>query len=196
VPSTTRTSMAELIDRARFLVRDPAGAGQHFDQLQIQDALDQRRWDVRYLELRYEETLQPGGVTAWLDYYAERGYWEDDYLLQQQDWEEIASADYAANLLIGHWRFVASRQPPVFLTGRQYDLYAAAADLLETWLAELKLTFDFSVEGQSFSKKNQIDNITALAQSYRARSQPIIIPTHRGDMYPTGSVYDVYSRIP
>jgi len=188
--------MAELIDRARFLVRDPAGADQHFTQLQIQDALDQRRWDVRYLELQYEETLQSGGVVAWFDYYADRGYWEDDYTLQEQNWDEVNAADFTANLLVGHFRFVATRQPPVFITGRAYDLYATAADLLETWLAELKLSFDFSVEGQSFSKKNQIENITALANAYRARSQPISMRMVRQDMHSTDAIKAYRSRIP
>jgi hypothetical protein len=187
--------MAELIDRARFLVRDPAAADQHFSQLQIQDALDQRRWDVRYLELQYEETLQAGGTVAWFDYYADRGYWEDDYTLQEQNWVEI-STGFTANLLIGHFQFTATKQPPVFLTGRAYDLYAAAADLLETWLAELKLSFDFSVEGQSFTKTNQQKQLTELAHAYRARSQPLSIPMVRRDMYSTGGYQRTRTRIP
>jgi hypothetical protein len=187
--------MAELIDRVRFLVRDPAGADQHFAQLQIQDALDQRRWDVRYLELRYEETLQPSSVVAWFDYFADRGYWEDDYKLQEQNWAEITTG-FTANLLVGHFQFTTTRQPPLFLTGRSYDIYAAAADLLETWLADLKLTFDFSVEGQSFSKKNQLSNLSMLANLYRSRSQPIVIPTVRRDMHSTDAISAYRSRIP
>jgi hypothetical protein len=178
-----RASMAELIDRTRGLIGDVAGASQVFSDQNLQDALDRRRADVRYLELECGETIAVGGATTYLDYYAPDGLtdWEGDGVLQYGGtWASVTPA--SSDWLAGHWTFSASQQPPVYLTGKTYDVYAAAADLLERWAATLKLEFDFEEDGQRFKRSQKPAGVLALAAQYRAQARPIMGSLARGDL--------------
>ncbi|MCX7670395.1 MAG: hypothetical protein N2439_10020, partial [Anaerolineae bacterium] len=122
-----RATMADLITRIRLLINDPAGASQVFTDQQVQDALDRHRTEVRYLTLTAAETITAGAVD-YLDYYADVGDWEADEALYDGAYALLTPS--AADRLTGHWTFAASQPPPVLITGKHYDVYAAAADLL------------------------------------------------------------------
>ncbi len=175
-----RAGMAALIARVRGLIHDPAGAGQVFDDQAIQDALDARRSDVRRLELTTAETIFPGGASETRDYYAERGPWEDDVLLQGSDYATLTPE--TPDLMMGHWAFAKDTPPPVYLTGKTYDVYAAAADLLEAWAAKQKLAFDFSADGAKFHRSQAVGALTELAARYRRQQRPRMGRQIRGDV--------------
>lgn len=176
--------MADLIAKVRVLIADPAGASQVFSDQQIQDQLDEgpRRRDVYRTELVWRDTYASGGVVSYLDYWADGGYWETDVVLQGPTYATLtpSTSDY----LTGHWRFNTSQSPPVYLTGKQYDPYGAAADLLEAWLATVKLDVEFLSMGRTFKESQQFEMIENLVNRYRRRQWIGVSEQVRTDEWP------------
>ena len=175
-----RASMAELIVRCRRMIADPAGGSAVFTDDELQEALDAHREDVRYLALTAAESIAPGGGVTVLDYYADVGDWEADEQLVGPSFAVLAPA--TSDRLTGHWTFASSVLPPVYLTGKHYDLHGAAADILEAWAAKLKLAFDFSEDGQSFKRSQQAALLIDLAMEHRRKQWPTVAQQVRGDL--------------
>jgi len=55
-------------------------------------------------------------------------------------------------------------------TGYSYDLYAAAADVLENYAAAVADQFNFSTDDQSFDRSQKHEQLLRSAERYRARS--------------------------
>jgi hypothetical protein len=172
--------MADLISRVRLLINDPIGGGQVFTDQQVQDALDKRRSDVRYLELAGAEAVAPGGTVSYLDYYANRGDWEADEQLVDGSYNVLAPA--TADRLTGHWTFATDTEPPVYIVGKVYDVYAAAADVLEAWAAREKLAFDAEADGQAMSRSQKTKALLALAAEYRQQQRVAVVRQVRSDL--------------
>lgn len=177
-----RTTMYALIDRVRHLIYDPAGADQVFTDDEIQDALDRHRLNVHYLSLTPQETRALGEATAYYDYYAVFGDWEDGPTVVDCNYDEISSEDYTFEPIVGHWTFTESKTPPVYATGWVYDVYAAAADLLEAWAAREKLAYDFTSEGQSLRRSQKAQALQELARTYRRQQRPMSVGMVRSDV--------------
>lgn len=162
-----RASMADLITRLRRLINDPAGVNQTWTDDELQDFLDAHRLDVRHARLRPEPTWTGSGVT-YTDYYADYGDWESDVVLEDASGNDLTPA--TSDLLTGHWTFT-DQDPPVYITGKTYDLYAAAAAVLEAWAARVALEFDFTADGASFRRSQKREALLALAAEYRRRAR-------------------------
>lgn len=181
-----RSSMADLITRTRRFIGDPVSATQHFADTDIQDALDDgHQFVVRYAPLRPGPTLQPGGLYDFLDYYSDVGNWESDEQLTWVDFSVITPT--TSDRIAGHW--VVPQQtpvgvyPPLYITGKFYDLHGAAADLLEQWAASLATTtYNFSADGASFSRGKIVDSLMALANTHRAKQMATSHRVRRTDV--------------
>lgn len=180
-----RTSMATIISRVRRLIADRDPAAQVFGDQDIQDALDAHRTHVRYQALRPEGTRPPGGGTIkFLDYYADGfGQWEDTAQLTDGTFNLVA-AD-TADLLTGHWSFLTSATWPIYVTGYAYDVYAAAADVLEEWASLLKLEFDFATHLSRFQRSQKAAACLTLAATYREKQMPMTAKMTRSDLHGT-----------
>ncbi|NOZ27968.1 MAG: hypothetical protein GXP39_07950 [Chloroflexi bacterium] len=172
-----RTTMADLITRLRRLIND-SGTSQTWTDDELQDFLDARRLDVRRARLRPETTWAAGTVT-YTDYYADYGDWESDAVLEDADGDDLTPS--SSDWLTGHWTF-ADQDPPVFITGKSYDLYAAAADVLEAWAAKVALEFDFDADGGRFRRSQKREALLELAKRYRRRSRPQVAVMVRNDV--------------
>lgn len=164
-----RATMAALIARMRTLIGDPAGASQQFSDDAIQDALDRLRTEQRHVPLQPSPTFVPGGAVTYRDYYAGDEYWEDDVLLQDAAYNTLTPD--VAEPIVGHWHFAS--QPVAFAaraTGKTYDIYGSAADLLDSWAAGNALDFDFTNSKTSFARSQKFAALTALATTYRLRA--------------------------
>jgi hypothetical protein len=167
--------MAYLISRVRDLIGDAAGENQVFSDQEIQDTLDTRRRRVDAQYLSPVSSVADGGSVSYLSYIAATGYWEDDVILQNGSYGIFADdstpvALSTSDLLTGQWTFSGTQSPPVMLTGKTYDIFAAAADTLEMWLAKIKLDYDFLSSGRTFKRSQQIEGIERLIRLYRGRS--------------------------
>lgn len=190
-----RTTMASLITKVRLLINDPSGGSQQFADTDVQDALDDWRRDVRYEQLTPAPTLsniggiaddpsQPGeAVYNWTDYYSAYQWWEQGEVLS--DGHFITLTPASSDELQGHWTFALAapgQYPPVFITGRVFDLYNAAADLLEMWSATLLASIDFTSDGQSFHLSQMSAGKQRLADLYRRRGLPASAKQMRRDL--------------
>lgn len=186
-----RSTMSAIIAKVRQLIGDPASATAQFDDQWIQDVLDARRDDVRY------EQLQPGPsivnaastnnqpAVIWADYYSRYPFWESDVVLQGLNVSTgaayIVLAPLASDLVTGRWQFeltpfvngtAPGQWPPVFATGKVYDVYGASADLLEQWAATWTRKYSFSADGASFQRNQAFQSLLKLADQYRAKAKP------------------------
>lgn len=159
--------MLTLINRVRSLVGDPASEAQAWTEDEIEAALDRNRAEVRYAELRAIETISAGGNVTYTIFEAGQG-----------DFEAPTFVDSGFNVispttsddLTGRYTWAAEPARPVMITGFYYDLYGAAVEILEAWIAKLKGSIDLSVDNLSLKRSQKVENLTALADRYRALS--------------------------
>lgn len=181
-----RSSMDDLIARVRKYIGDPAGASQQFSDLDIQNIADEHRFTVRYAFLRPGPTLKPGSLYDYLDYYADLGNWEADEVLSWVDFSTLTPL--TADRINGHWTFTntagpAGQYPPVYITGKYYDLHAVAADLLEEWAASLASSaYDFTADGQSFRRSQLLTNLQNAAATHRRKAMALTAQIRRSDL--------------
>lgn len=169
---TARASMSALIARTRDLINDPAGDTQTWSDDQIQDVLDAGRTDYRFLQLRPAFTTV-NGVLEYLDFYAPVGDWEEDYTFCR--WYTTPVTPSAAEPISGHFTFATSTLSPVYITGKSYDLYRAAADLLEREAAQWVKAYAMTANGQSLQRNQVYQNMLALARSYRGKARARVV---------------------
>jgi len=161
----TRSSMAHLIAYVRQLIGDTSGA--QFTDDAVQEALDLYREEVS----REELTAVPriiGGTVEYHRFTSYRGFWESD--AEITDAAGAVVVPDVVNWLTGVFEFTASRQPPLFIHGKRYDVYGAAAEMLEQWASALAREYDFSTDGDTFRRSQQAEALLRQAAQYRTRS--------------------------
>lgn len=196
-----RSTMADLIARVRQMIADPAAnSGQQFADQDVQDRLDYSRQDIRYEPLIIAPSIVNTASTSnqasviFADYYSKYQWWEADVVLQGQGangaaWVMLTptSSDY----ITGHWMFentpfvngtVPGQMPPVFATGKVYDLNRAAADMLEFWAATLSGAYDVTVDGQTLRRSQLMAAKLTMAAYYRKLARPNTMKMRRGDV--------------
>jgi hypothetical protein len=159
--------MSALIADVRSKIGDPTGDDQIFSDDEIERALDDRRNPVRYERLAWQETYNPTGSTTYGTFYSLRGgFWEDNVLIYDGSYNVIAPA--SSSLIRGEWTFnPALLNASVSMTGTQYDVYGASADLLTIMLAKSKNEYSFSRGNRSFQRSDKISNIEKAIDRYR-----------------------------
>jgi len=171
--------MLALIQRTRLLINDVAGVNQIFADQDIQDVLDACRMDYQNAPLKPVPTFAVGTL-QYLDFYAEVGDWEDSPVLKQ--YLTVIVTPSVSEPIVGHWQFAVSTFPPIAITGRSYDVYRSAADLLERWAAKWTLSYDFSSDSQSFKRSQAAMGLCNLAKAYRRQQRPSSISLIRTDL--------------
>lgn len=177
-----RSTMSAIITQVSMMIGDPSNTT--FTTQQVQDALDRVRDDVRYEMLTAGPSIiNPSGTGTpqyvWADYYSMFGWWETDYQLQGPNFANLTAV--ASEPDYGHWQFqinvftsgtAPGQYPPVFITGKAYDVYWAAADLLEIWAAQLSGAYNFSIDGASFSRSLGFEQKLKAAGALRRMARP------------------------
>jgi hypothetical protein len=169
--------MAGLIARVSTLIDDAGNAT--FTQQEVQDALDATRITHVYLLLqpvplfssgwRYTAFVSPNG-----------GGWESDYTLVNSAYATItpASAELTDE---GRWEITSNgglytTDRIARLSGKQYDIYRAAAELLDTWASMLKLQYDLQTGGSGLGRHRspiaqKYSQVAATASAMRRRAR-------------------------
>lgn len=195
-----RATMDDLVARVRRYIGDPipATGTPQFSNLEIMNVLDEHRFTVRYAPLRPGPTLQAGALYNFLDYYADVGNWEADVKLSWVDFSTLTPT--TSEPIDGHWAFTMSppgEYPPVYITGKYYDLHAAAADLLEQWAATLATTaYNFSADGRSFQRGTIVQTLANLARSHRNQAMATSHQAIRSDLAGTHPAFSLGSGGP
>jgi len=163
-----RSTMADLIARVRQMIGDMDAAAYVFDDDAVQAALDAHRFHAEYAALQPAAEYSAGGAAKYTAYRSVAAPWESDAVLVDGSFNPLTpdSADW----MNGEWTFGAGQAPPVLIQGKYYDLYAAAADLLEEWAARLAREYDFGTDGDSFKRSQMAEGLRGQAERYRARA--------------------------
>jgi len=174
------------VTRVRELVFDTGTPTWTNDQ--IAAALDAHRVSHTNEKLRSEQVLLPTGVKLYREHFSEFTNWESSAVLRDATGATLTPTAGAGltDYLIGYFYFSAGQNPPVYIDGKTYDVYAAAADILEDWAAVAKDEFDFTSAGATYGKKaaakgQVFTQYEALIKRYRAMSQPRVVRLVRGD---------------
>jgi hypothetical protein len=170
-----------------------------FSDQEIQDYLDASRDDVRYESLKAAPAIANIATTnnqaqfIFADYHSRYHWWEADAVIQGYQnsdfWKVLTVA--ASDYITGYWQFqltpfvngtAPGQFPPVFATGKVFDPFCAAADLLEIWAAKVVMNFDVVVGGQTFQQSQAANAMQKLANTYRMQAKPKTAKLRRDDV--------------
>jgi hypothetical protein len=181
--------MTDLITKTRTLIGDTSGtATQHFADVDVQSNLDEYQETVMFEELGVIPSRTGTGY-EYKNFFSRRWFEGGtmtggtvSYL--QNNFYGTVTPD-SQDLLNGRYNFNASQVLDLYITGKRYDVYAAAADLADLWIASLKDKIDFKAGSSSFTQSQQITNLVNLAIKLRGKSEAGGVNTVtliRGDM--------------
>lgn len=187
-----RSGMTDILTRVQYLIGDTGTA--QFTLQHVQDKCDEHVTIIRYEPLEAIEDILPGGTVAYKEFWAIApngftvGHWEGTagtaLIFLDSAFGTITGSVVAASSsdMEGRWRFGYEPTRPVYVTGRNYDIEAVAADLCEEWIAALKKCVTFSDGNQKIDLNAQISNLELLIDKYRARQSPYTACIQRGDL--------------
>jgi len=176
----TRVTMGDLLDRIRMLINDPVSAESVFEDQTLQQFLDAHRVDVIQQPLQYVSSVMPDGAVEVHAFYADVGNWEGGATITDAGGAVVVPDTEDA--IAGRWDFADDTDPPLYITGSYYDLYAAAADALEARAGMVALQYDFSADGATYNRSQQMQALLALARQYRGMARPTVVRMVRSDL--------------
>lgn len=163
--------LTRLVAVVRQLIGD-TGASPVFSDAELEEFL------VPYARTHVRLALEPAEPLPAKLWVAREGYWADGARVETgADGVTVASEQPIA----GRWELSEPVFGPVRVTGRTYDVYAAAADALEVWAAREKLAYDVTVDGQSLRRSQIGSRLLELAQHYRRQARPRLARQIRED---------------
>jgi hypothetical protein len=161
-----RETMTPLITHLRDLVFDTGNPATFSDE-KLERALDLHHHVIEQTSLSPVREVSVAGEVEWKVWYTPFRWWENGYRLQDGSWALVVPT--LAEPLIGRWSFADSQAGPLYVSGRIYDMYAAAVTILDQWLAQLRNAYDFSTDGRSFSRSQQVTNLRDIRDQYRTK---------------------------
>ena len=192
-----RSGMSELITELRGMAEAGTadyslGASTFWSDDQLQDLLDSHRTDIIFQSLNVYPTVVSSGSASYKDYRSDYGYLETTtggtaiMYLQDSTGATVGTANYTPDYRRGKFEFTADqRGTAYYLTGRSYDLNAAAADVWNRKAAHYAPTsFDFSTDNHSVSRSQIYAHCKEMAAQFNGFSGNSIqtISMYRGDM--------------
>ena len=187
-----RSGMADLIETLRGMTDagydDYRVAGvPYWSDKHVQDFLDRHREDFVEEDL-YAVQQTRNGTTYYLEYRSNYGNLEGvasgtgvfklDDAAGTNLGTSLWTADYNRGVVTFGNDTLGST---VLLTGRSYDLNAAAADVWRAKSAQAAKMYSFSAGGQSFTRDQYYRHCREMMQYYEGLAKPTIISIYRGD---------------
>ena len=176
---TARDGMTDLIASLRGMTNAGTadytiGSTAYWSDDQLQAKLDAHRMDFYVAEL-YQITAIESAVVVYKTYRAPYRNLEGgtvNFLLVDFQGTPAGTADYTADYVAGIVAFDADQAGKSwYLTGRSYDIYAAAADVWRMKAAHASETsFDFSTDNHSVKGSNVPAQCLKMADYYEKQS--------------------------
>lgn len=173
----TRPTMEHLIRFVRRLISsDQSPIPVRITDETIQDMLDLTKQYISLVEMTPIPRINQTGVMVYDVYQAPWEYWENTVVLQtprgEHGWQILTPM--TANLLTGHWTLTTHQDPPVYITGVTYDVYAAAVNVLEPLIA---------AQGVNANKPLVRQYLDTLIGRYREKMRSVYVEVHRVDIF-------------
>lgn len=188
-----RSTLAQLISDVRGLTfagtaEYTLGAVSYFSDEHIQRYLDAHRSDLWDVPLRPIPRRIGGGSVAYYEHQVGYGNLETTdagtalFSVRDTLGATIGTASYSVDYQRGLVTFGTDTAGSArYVDARTYNVYAAAADLLESWAAREKLSFDVQTEDQRLTRSQKLTHLLTLAEQYRAQSGPVTVQMVRSD---------------
>lgn len=173
-------SISYIVDRVATLIGD--ADHERFSAVDIEDALTQRREEMRYAKCTPLPTRASGGTLTYVTYTApfNWGWWDDSATIVDYNYDALTPA--TSDWRVGRWTFSTEPTRPVYITGYTYDVYAAAADVLENRAAQVAEDIQsFSVAHGSFTYANKRRGPLEMANEFRKKQRPSVATVYRTD---------------
>lgn len=171
-----RSGMSDLITRVRSLTN--AGTALFSDD-QVQDVLDRHRTDVVHEPLVPDDGWLDGGAVEWKVFRSRYGQYEATeggtavFVVTDGAGNARGTSGWTADYQRGVVTFTADQGgTALYLSGRTFDVHAAAAEVLEEWASKVALDFDFGTDGQTFRRSQKAEALREQAKLMRQRSRP------------------------
>ena len=178
-----RSGMLDLITELRSMTEatpgDYAIAGiPYWTDAQLQDVLDINRRDVVFEQLQSYPTHIASGSLSYMDYRSAYGFYEATtggttiFYIQDSTGTFVTAGSYTPDYRRGVVLFGANQAGSVYyLTGRSYDLNAAAASVWRRKAAHhAPSSFDFSTDNHSISRSQVYSHCLEMAQFFEGKS--------------------------
>lgn len=174
-----RTTMSSLLTTLREWINDPSGTAQVFTDDALQRHLDAHRYDVYFEPLTPIPSYIGGGTAAYYEYRSCHQWYETTnagtavFLVQDSIGTTRGTATWAdVDYQLGRVTLTTNQAgTALYLTGRSFDVYGAAADALTDWAQKVSLQFDFSSDQQTFSRSQKQTMLLSAAERYRRQAR-------------------------
>ncbi len=191
---TIRTGMAELIGQLRAMSdagtadTEIAGTAYWTDE-QLESMLDRFRTDFRREKLIPRQEFIGGEVLV-RDYFTRRANLERDdgsgtvWRITDAMGSAVASTAYTVNYDAGVIRFNTDQDGSArYLSGRSYDLYAAASEIWAHKAGHVAAYYDIDADNHHMSRSQYFEHCMNMMTFYRARSERLqVVHLVRGDV--------------
>jgi len=192
---SARTGLSQLIDVLRGMVNASTadytvGTATFWDGDQMQAVLDRHRRDVFKEELYPLDTWVSSGSVAYYDYYSSFGNYEQTtggtavWWIEDGTGADVGTALFTVDYMRGHITFSADTAGSVYyLTGRSYDLNAAAAEIWDMKASHYAVSaIDWSSDNHSVRNSQMVSQCEKMAARYLAKALPARTILTRGDI--------------
>lgn len=159
-----------------------------WDNDQLQLVLDRHRVDVRREQLAPQPSIGAGGTIIYQEYASNHGSFEQTsggsaiFVVEDAAGNDAGTALWSADYERGLVTFAGNTLGTAyFLTGRSYDLYAAAADVWRHKAANAAKVYDISTDNHSLSRSQLMKQALAMADYYAGMSGPAVTTLYRSD---------------
>lgn len=192
----TREGMANLIAKVRGMcdagVDDYVVAGvTYWTDAQIEEALDDRRDDIRRELLQSRPELIAASTTVYHDYYWQEANVEEAasgttaFLVHDSTGSAVAGTAYEVNYRARHLRFTAdTRGTAYYLSYRSFDLERTAADVWDVKAGHAHSRFDLRTDNHDMKRSQIFDRCVERAQHYRRQAKARTSRLVRSDANP------------
>lgn len=179
----SRSGMADNIYRVRGLTyagtaEYTLGTASYWDDNQIEQVLDRHRQDLVRHKLMREPNYIGGGSVVYTRLRSAYGFLETAasgtavFVIEDSVGDNRGTATFTADYQLGIFDFSDDTGgTALYLTARSYDIYGAAAEVLEQWASREARCFDFSTDGQSFSVTQKVQGLRDQARLLRKRAR-------------------------
>jgi hypothetical protein len=198
----SRTGMATLIRRVRGMAQVGTadysiviGTGATvvwWSDDHVQEVLDLFRMDFQGVPIAAGPEFI-NGTSVFKNYYAPGQNWEEAtsgsvyWLVTNSAGSDPGTANYTVDYLAGLVRFNSDQGgTSFFLTGRTYNLNAAAADIWRQKGANAGKYVDFQSDDQAFKKSQFFDHCLKMASYWDSQSGIRTVRKIRKDLLPPG----------
>jgi hypothetical protein len=143
----------------------------------LQDILDVNRKDIVFEQLQMYPYQVAAGSLSYQDYRSGYGYFEATtggtaiFYVQDSTGAQVGTASYTPDYRRGQIQFGSDQRGSVYyLTGRSYDLEAAAAEIWRRKASHYANSFDFSTDNHSISRSQVYAHCLEMAEYFAGKS--------------------------